>query len=94
MENDMTITIADRYAALKAAADDAAKALDALKAEIKAMGVETFVGITCDLKLCLSEQKRVDNTLLKQFLSEEQIEACKKPILVETIRIKPKGITE
>ena len=86
------IALADMYAAAKAAADDAVAALDALKAQIKASGIERHIGVTCDLVLSLSEQRRVDNALLKNLLSDEQIEACKKSILVETIRIKPKGI--
>ena len=86
------IALADQYAAAKAAADDAVAALEALKAQIKASGIERHIGVTCDVVLGLSEQRRVDNALLKNLLSDEQIEACKKPILVETIRIKPKGI--
>lgn len=92
MSINITISIADQYAAAKAAADAAIAALDAIKAQIKASGVERHIGVTCDVVLALSEQKRVDNTLLKQFLSEEQIDACKKPILVERITIKAKGI--
>ena len=88
----MTISLADRYAAAKAAADAATAALDALKAEVKAFGAENIVGVTCDLKLTLSEQMRLDQALLKSFLTDDQINACKKPILVETIRIKAKGI--
>jgi len=90
----MTVTLADRYAALKNAADTATKALDALKAEIKAMGVETIVGVTCDLKLSLSEQMRLDASLLKNFLTDAEIELCKKSVLVETIRVKAKGLVE
>jgi hypothetical protein len=96
METDMTfnstISLADQYAAAKAAADDAIAALDAIKAEIKAAGIERHIGVTCDVILALSEQRRVDNTLLQSFLSAEQIEACKKAILVERITIRPKGL--
>ena len=92
MSFNVTICLADQYAAAKAAADAANEALDALKAQIKASGIERHVGVTCDLVLALSEQRRVDNKLLQALLTEDQIEACKKPILVETIRIKPKGI--
>lgn len=92
MSFNSTISLADQYAAAKAAADDAVAALDALKAQIKASGIERHIGVTCDVVLGLSEQRRVDNTLLQALLSAEQIEACKKAILVETIRIKPKGI--
>lgn len=92
MSFNSTISLADQYAAAKAAADDAVAALDALKAQIKASGIERHIGVTCDVVLGLSEQRRVDNTLLKNLLSDEQIEACKKAILVERITIKPKGI--
>lgn len=96
METDMTfnspIALADQYAAAKAAADDAIAALDALKAQIKAAGIERHIGLTCDLVLSLSEQRRVDTKLLQALLTDEQIEACKKPVLVETIRIKAKGL--
>jgi hypothetical protein len=88
----MTITLADRYAAAKNAVDVANKALDALKAEIKAMGVETLTGVTCDLVLSLSEQMRLDQGLVKNFLTDDEIALCKKPVLVETIRIKAKGL--
>lgn len=92
MSFNVTISLADRYAAAKAAADAANEALDALKAEIKAAGIERHIGVTCDIVLSLSEQRRVDTKLLQTLLTEEQIEACKKPVLVETIRIKAKGI--
>lgn len=92
MSFNVTITLADQYAAAKAAADLANEALDALKKVIKASGIEHHVGVTCDLTLALSEQRRVDTKLLQALLTQEQIDACKKPILVETIRIKAKGI--
>lgn len=94
MTMNVTIPLADRYAAAKAAADAAVKALEALKAEVKALGMPELHGITCDLTLSLSEQRRIDNAALKQFLTDEQIEACKKPVLVETIRVKAKGLVE
>ena len=92
MSFQSNISLADQFAAAKAAADDAVAALDALKAQIKASGIERHIGVTCDVVLALSEQRRVDNILLQSFLSAEQIEACKKAILVERITIKPKGI--
>ena len=90
----MTITIADRYAAAKAAADAANAALEALKKEIKELGQERHVGVTCDIVLALSEQRRLDSKLLEQFMTPEEIDLCKKPVLVETIRIKAKGLVE
>lgn len=92
MSFNVTIALADQFAAAKAAADDAVAALDAIKAQIKASGIERHIGVTCDVILSLSEQRRVDNKLLATLLTEEQIEGCKKPILVERITIKAKGI--
>jgi hypothetical protein len=92
MTMNVTIALADRYAAAKAAADEATKALDALKAEIKALGMETLHGLTCDVTLCLSEQMRLDQKKVAKLLTEEQMAACKSPVLVETIRVKAKGI--
>lgn len=88
-----TIPLADRYAAAKQAYDLAKEALDALKEEVKALGMERVAGVTCDLTLSLSEQKRIDQQLLSLYLTAEEIEACKKPVLVETIRVKAKGVT-
>jgi hypothetical protein len=92
MSINFTISLADRYAAAKAAADAAVAALDLLKAEIKAAGIECHVGLTCDVVLSLSEQQRIDNKLLQKYLTDEQIDACRKPVLVELIKIKPKGL--
>jgi hypothetical protein len=86
------IPLADRYAAAKAAADAAVAALEALKDEIKELGLPTLHGITCDLTLDLAEQRRIDNKALKQFLTDDQIEACKKPVLMHRITVKAKGI--
>ena len=92
MSINFNVTLADRFAAAKAAAEAATEALDALKAEIKAAGIERHIGVTCDVILTLSEQRRVDTKLLQSYLTDEQIEACEKPVLVERITIKPKGL--
>lgn len=92
MSINVNIALADQYAAAKAAADAAIAALDAIKDQIKAAGIERHVGVTCDVILALSEQRRVDNKLLAALLTEDQIEACKKPVLVERITIKCKGL--
>lgn len=86
------IPLADRYAAAKLAFDAAKEALDALKEEVKELGMERLSGVTCDLTLSLSEQMRLDQKKVAQLLTAEQIEACKSPVLVETIRVKAKGV--
>ena len=92
MSMNFTITLADRYAAAKFAADAANEALEALKAEIKELGQERHVGVTCDITLSICEQMRFSQKLAAQFMTAEQIEACKAPVLMETIRIKAKGV--
>ena len=86
------IPLADRYASAKAAADAAIAALEALKDEIKELGMPVLHGITCDLVLDLAEQRRIDNKALKQFLTDDQIESCKKPVLMHRITVKAKGL--
>lgn len=92
MSFQTTISLADRYAAAKAAFDAADAALKALKDEVKALGMPVLHGVTCDLSLSLSEQMRLDQKKVAALLTAEQIEACKSPVLVETIRVKAKGI--
>lgn len=92
MSMNFTITLADRYAAAKFAADAANEALEALKAEIKELGQERHVGVTCDITLSICEQMRFSQKLAAQFMTPEQIEACKAPVLMETVRIKAKGV--
>lgn len=93
MTINVTIALADRFAAAKAAAEAANEALEALKEEIKALGMPVIHGITCDLHLDLAEQMRLDNKALKAFLTDTQIDACKKPVLMHRITVKAKGIS-
>lgn len=86
----MTIALADRYAAAKFALDQATKELEALKKEVKGLGIEVLHGETCDITLSLSEQMRVDQSLIDPAI----IAAARRPILVETIRVKAKGLVE
>lgn len=89
-----TLSLADRFAILKADADVIAKALDAVKAEIKATGLETLVGDMAIVTVALSERSTLDTKAAKAFLTDEQIASCTKTTLVETLRVKPKsGIT-
>ena len=92
MSYNVTISLADQYAAAKAAADAANAALDALKADIKAAGIERHIGVTCDVVLSLVGQQRIDQKLLKAYLTEAQIEACKVESVQERITIKCKGM--
>jgi hypothetical protein len=84
------LTLADRFAALKAEADRIEKLLSAAKAEIKATGLSLLEGEMADVTVTLSERKTIDTKLAQQFLSPEQVEACTKVSLVETLRVKAK----
>ena len=90
MNNLSNLSLADRFAALKAEADRIAKLLDAAKAEIKATGLALVEGEMADVTVSLSERKTIDTKLVTQFLSPEQVEACTKTSLVETLRVKAK----
>ncbi len=88
------LSLADRYAVLKADADAIAKALDAVKAEIKATGLDTIEGENTIVTVSLSERSTLDTKAAKALLSDEQVAACTKVTLVETLRVKPKvGVT-
>ena len=86
----MTISLADRFAALKQEIDALTKEFDKVKAEIKATGLETIEGNYATVTVCLSERRTFDAKTAKTFLTDEQIEACTKILLIETLRDKPK----
>jgi len=92
MSINVTISLADQFAAAKAAADAAIAALEDLKAQVKALGQERIIGVTCDLTLSLVGQQRIDQKLPKAFLTEDQIHACKVESGQERICIKATGI--
>jgi hypothetical protein len=81
---------ADCYAALKAEMDRLAKALDIAKADIRATGLPLVTGDHVDIAVCLSERSSIDTAMVRQMLTAEQVRACSKVTLVETLRIKPK----
>ena len=91
LANLSALSLADRYAILKADADAITKALDAVKAEIKATGLETIEGDRAVVTVALSERSTLDSKAAKALLTDEQVKACTKVALVETIRVKPKA---
>ncbi len=86
----MNISLADRFAALKHEIDTLTKEFEAVKAEIKATGLETIVGESAIVTVSLSERRTFDAKTAKTFLTDEQVEACTKVLLIETLRDKPK----
>lgn len=94
LANLTALSLADRYAILKADADAIAKALDAVKAEIKATGLEVIEGDRAVVTVSLSERSTLDSKAAKAFLTDEQVASCTKVTLVETLRVKAKvGVT-
>ena len=81
--------LADRYALIKSEIDALTKELEKARAEIKATGVERLVGERAIVEVALSERSTLDTKAAKEFLSADQIAACTKVTLVETLRIKP-----
>lgn len=81
--------LADRYADIKAEIEGLERLLSEVKAEIKAEGREEIVGARAIVTLGLSERTTLDQKLVKEILTDEQIVACSKTALVETIRVKP-----
>ena len=72
--------LADRYIAAKAALDVAQAAVDAINAEIKALGVDRLEGTEKDVINVLSERTSIDVKLAKQALTVEQIAAAAKTL--------------
>lgn len=82
--------LADRYAALKGQIDALTAELDAVKASIKTLGQPVIEGDHCTVTLSLSERSSLDTAAAKKLLTAEQVSACTKVALVETIRVKAK----
>ena len=80
--------LADRYADIKAEIEGLTRLLDEVKSEIKAAGREEIVGTRAIVTLGLSERNSLDTKLVRELLTAEQVAACTKITMVETIRVK------
>jgi len=83
-------TLADRYADLCAEIKGLVRLQDELKAEIKALGREEIVGERAVVKIVLQERSTLSSKLVRELLTEEQIEACTTVSLIESV--VPKNI--
>jgi hypothetical protein len=90
MEPNMTAYLADRFAILKQEIDALTKEFEAVKAEIKATGLETIEGDYATVIVSLSERSTLDTKAVKELLTAEQVAACTKVTLITTLRDKPK----
>lgn len=88
-----SLSLADRYAILKADIDTLTKELDLVKAEIKATGKDVIEGDNAIVTVSLSERSTLDTKAAKAFLTDEQIASCTKVTLVETLRVKPRVVS-
>jgi capsule polysaccharide export protein KpsE/RkpR len=82
--------LADRYAFLKDEIDALTKQLDKVRAEIKATGREQIVGERAIVTVSLCERTTFDAKAAKAFLTDNEIAACERVTLVETLRVKPR----
>jgi ParB-like chromosome segregation protein Spo0J len=81
-------SLADRYADIKAEIEGLTRLLDEVKTEIRAAGREEIVGTRAVVTLGLSERNGLDTKLIRELLTAEQVAACTKVTLVETIRVQ------
>lgn len=92
MEIDMTnvANLADKYQAIKLEIEALERLLSEVKTEIKATGLETIEGTNAIVSVGLSERSTLDQKLVKELLSADDLALCTKVTLVETVRVKPK----
>lgn len=84
------LALADRYATIKAEIDALKQELEKARAAIKATGRDTIEGQLAIVTVSLSERETFDAKTAKTFLTPEQIKACTKVSLIETLRDKPR----
>lgn len=82
--------LADRYATLKARADEIDALLKKAREEIIATGLDIIKGDLAVIKVSLSESTTLDTKEVRKILSQEQINACSKTGLRTTVTVKPR----
>lgn len=90
-----TIAAVEVYLAAKAQADQAETVLKAAKADVVAIvgGYGFIEGETADLDVAVQSRSSINEKLLLQFLTQEQIDACKvEGAAYPVIRIKAKKV--
>jgi hypothetical protein len=96
MEIDMTnntASLVEAYLSAKFAAEQAEAALKAVKAEVVAMvgGYGFLEGMTADIDVAVQSKASINEKLLLQVLSQDQINACKvEGAAYPVLRIKAK----
>jgi hypothetical protein len=88
-----TVAIVESYLAAKADLDHAENALKVIKDEVIAVvgGYGFLEGQTADLDVAVQARKSISEKLLLQFLTQEQIDACRiEGAAYPVVRIKAK----
>lgn len=90
--NTANMTLADRYAVVKAELEAVQTKLDAIKAEIRNFSHDGVIeGEFATLTITYTTPKRFSSKAAKAFLTADQVAACTETgSLVETIRVKNK----
>jgi hypothetical protein len=99
MEIDMTIAnttaAVEVFLAAKAQADQAETVLKAAKADVVAIvgGYGFIEGETADLDIAVQSRASINEKLLLQFMTQDQIDACKtEGAAFPVVRIKAKNV--
>jgi hypothetical protein len=90
-----TTAAVEVYLAAKAQADQAETILKAAKADVVAIvgGYGFLKGETADLDVAVQSRSSINEKLLLQFLTQEQIDACKiEGAAFPVVRIKAKKV--
>ena len=82
--------LADKYQAIKLEIEALERLLKDVKKEIKATGLETIEGTNAIVSVGLSERPILDQNLVKELLSADDLALCTKVTLIETVRVKSK----
>jgi len=82
--------LADRYATLKARADEIDALLKKAREEILATGLDIIKGDLAVIKVSLSESTTLDTKKVREMLSQENIGFCSRTSLRTTITVKPR----
>ena len=82
--------LADRYATLKARADEIDALLKKAREEIIATGLEVLKGDLAIVKVNLSESTTLDAKEVRKLITQEQIDACSRTGLRTIVTVKPR----